>query len=105
MVSGPNIKSYIHLHFLVLIWGFTAIVGLMVSISPISLVFYRTSLAVIGLSVVLLVRRKNFTVNRSDLFKMLTIGLLLSAHWILFFVSARVSTVSVCLAGMATTSL
>ena len=105
MFSGLNIKSYLHLHFLVLIWGFTAIVGLMVTISPIALVFYRTALAAIGLGVLIIWKKKKMQTGSRDLWKMLGVGLLLSLHWILFFASARVSTASVCLAGMATTSL
>jgi hypothetical protein len=49
MLSPANLRSYLHLHFLVLIWGFTAIVGLMVTISPVALVFYRTLFAAIGI--------------------------------------------------------
>lgn len=94
-----------HLHFLVLIWGFTAIVGLMVSVSPIALVFYRTFLAGLGLAVVMLVKKKKFDVTGADLRRMFFVGCILSSHWILFFAAARVSTASVCLAGMATTSL
>jgi drug/metabolite transporter (DMT)-like permease len=37
--------------------------------------------------------------------KIVGVGVLISLHWIFFFWSARVSTASVCLAGMATTSL
>jgi drug/metabolite transporter (DMT)-like permease len=105
MFSGLNLRSYLHLHFLVLIWGFTAIVGLMVAISPISLVFYRTFFAFLGLGLVMFIRKKRFKTASKDLLKMFGVGLLLSSHWILFFASARVSTASVCLAGMATTSL
>lgn len=105
MLSANSVRSYLHLHFLVLIWGFTAIVGLMVSISPVALVLYRTLLAALGLGVVILFRQKSFAANTSDLVKMLAVGFVLSAHWMLFFASARVSTASVCLAGMATTSL
>ena len=106
MVTSATLRSYLHLHFLVLIWGFTAIVGLMVSISPIVLVFYRAFLAAVGLALVILIKRKSFAVfGKADLGKMLLTGVILSSHWILFFASARVSTASVCLAGMATTSL
>jgi len=93
------------LHFLVMIWGFTAIVGLMVSISPVALVLYRTFFAAIGLGVVLLLSKKRFAIAGRDLASILGVGFLLSAHWMLFFASARISTASVCLAGMATTSL
>ncbi|MEO6685234.1 MAG: DMT family transporter [Dyadobacter sp.] len=105
MFTSTTFRSYLHLHFLVLIWGFTAIVGLMVSVSPIALVFYRTFLAGLGLAVVMLVKKKTFDVTGADLRRMFFVGCILSSHWILFFAAARVSTASVCLAGMATTSL
>ncbi|MCE6990884.1 DMT family transporter [Dyadobacter sp. CY323] len=105
MFSSTALRSYLHLHFLVLIWGFTAIVGLMVSISPVALVLYRTFFAAIGVAVIILVKRKSFQTSRTDLIRMFVVGFILSAHWMLFFASARVSTASVCLAGMATTSL
>jgi drug/metabolite transporter (DMT)-like permease len=105
MFTSTSFKSYLHLHFLVLIWGFTAIVGLMVSVSPIALVFYRTFLAALGLAVVMLIKKKQFDVTGSDLRNMFLVGCILASHWILFFLAARVSTASVCLAGMATTSL
>ncbi|CAG5069811.1 hypothetical protein DYBT9623_02548 [Dyadobacter sp. CECT 9623] len=105
MFSSTTLRSYLHLHFLVLIWGFTAIVGLLVTISPISLVLYRTLFAAIGLGAVIFFKQKSFKTNATDLRRMLAVGFILSAHWMLFFASARVSTASVCLAGMATTSL
>ncbi|GLU53299.1 DMT family transporter [Dyadobacter frigoris] len=105
MFTSTTFRSYLHLHFLVMIWGFTAIVGLMVSVSPIALVFYRTFLAALGLAVVMLVKKKKFDVTGADLRRMFFVGCILSSHWILFFAAARVSTASVCLAGMATTSL
>lgn len=105
MFSPTALRSYLHLHFLVLIWGFTAIVGLMVTISPVSLVFYRTLFAAIGLGAIIFIKKKQFKAEKRDILRMLAVGFILSAHWMLFFASARVSTASVCLAGMATTSL
>ncbi|WP_353721818.1 DMT family transporter [Dyadobacter sp. 676] len=105
MLSSSSVRAYLHLHFLVMIWGFTAIVGLMVTISPVALVLYRTLFAAIGLGIVILSFKKSFAVTGRDLVKMLAVGFVLSAHWMLFFASARISTASVCLAGMATTSL
>ncbi|KQS33345.1 DMT family transporter [Dyadobacter sp. Leaf189] len=105
MFTSATLRSYLHLHFLVLIWGFTAIVGLLVTISPIALVFYRTLFACLGLGIIILFKQKRFRTNPADLLRMFGVGFILSAHWMLFFASARVSTASVCLAGMATTSL
>jgi drug/metabolite transporter (DMT)-like permease len=50
-------------------------------------------------------KRKNMLVPPAELIKIAGVGVLISLHWIFFFWSAKVSTASVCLAGMATTSL
>ena len=105
LLPSPSLRSYVQLHFLVLIWGFTAILGLLVEVSPVALVFYRTGLAAVGLVGVLYLQKKSFSVPSADVLRMFAVGVVLAAHWILFFASARVSTASVCLAGMSTTSL
>ena len=98
-------KDYLHLHFLVLIWGFTAILGRLVSIPAVELVFFRTLLAFPLLAVLCVLRRKSLRLDRHVAFQMLLTGVVIALHWILFFAAARVATVSVCLAGMATGSL
>ncbi len=104
MQSSP-IKDYLLLHFIVLIWGFTAILGLLISLPSLELVFYRTGIATIGVVLVMILRKKSMIVTPPELLKIAGVGVLISLHWIFFFWSARVSTASVCLAGMATTSL
>lgn len=98
-------KDYIQLHFLVLIWGFTAILGVLITIPAVEIVFYRTLFAFIALGILLYIRKRNFKLGALETFKILSTGILIAAHWILFFAAARVSTVSVTLAGMATCSL
>jgi len=98
-------KDYLMLHVIVLIWGFTAILGKLISIPAVEIVFYRTLLASIGLGVLLIIRKRDFLIGKREIAKLIGTGFLIAAHWILFFAAARVSTVSVCLAGMATCSL
>jgi drug/metabolite transporter (DMT)-like permease len=100
----PTFKDYLHLHFLVLIWGFTAILGLLITIPAVEVVFYRTLIASGGLALLLYFQKLPFVLDKGGAIKMLLTGVLIAGHWILFFGSARVSTASVCLAGMATTS-
>ena len=104
-MSSHSFKDYLVLHFIVMIWGFTAILGLLISLPSLELVFYRTLIATFGVLVVMLVRKKSISVPLPELLKIAGVGVLISLHWIFFFWSARVSTASVCLAGMATTSL
>lgn len=99
-------KDYAFLHFIVLIWGFTAILGAVISLPAVEVVFFRTGLAAIGLAGILIFRRKGFRLpTRRDFWVVFGTGTLIAIHWILFFFSARISTISICLAGLATCSL
>lgn len=97
--------DFLKLHFIVFLWGFTAILGLLISIPSVELVFWRTLVAAAGLGVLLVLRKRDFRLGLVEILKIMGTGILISLHWILFFASARVSTASVCLAGMATCSL
>lgn len=101
---SDHTKDYIHLHFLVFLWGFTAILGLLISIPPVEIVFYRVTLAFIALGIIIWIKGRKVILSPGITIKILLTGIVIAAHWILFFASARVSTASVCLAGMATTS-
>ena len=102
-MSGTT--DFLKLHFIVFLWGFTAILGLLISIPSVELVFWRTLEAAAGLGVLLILRKRDFRLGFAEIVKIMGTGILISLHWILFFASARVSTASVCLAGMATCSL
>ena len=102
---NATLKDYLMLHFIVLIWGFTAILGLLISLPAIELVFYRTLIASLGVVGLFIWKKKRFLLPVREMVKVTGVGFVIAVHWILFFWSARVSTASVCLAGMATTSL
>lgn len=97
--------DYFKLHFLVFLWGFTAILGKLVTIPAVEMVFYRTLLAAIGMGAVIVVLRGSFKVSNSDLIKLFLTGFLVAAHWLTFFVSGRISNPSTSLVGFATCSL
>lgn len=105
MTENAYVKDYLMLHFIVAIWSITAILGILISIASIELVFYRTLIASAMLGLIFLWKKTSIRVSKSELIKIIGTGFLISIHWILFFWAARVSTASVCLAGMATTSL
>jgi len=97
--------DYFKLHFIVFLWGFSAILGKLVSIPAVELVFYRAILAAIGMGLVIVVSKGTFKVSRDELVRLLLIGSIVCLHWLMFFGSARVSNVSVSLVGFATNSL
>ncbi|MEO1253540.1 MAG: DMT family transporter [Bacteroidota bacterium] len=99
-------KDYLTLHFIVLIWGFTAILGLLINIPSVEVVFFRTAISAVGLYILLVLWKRPLKINsQKHVIIILLTGSLIAAHWILFFLSARISNASVCLAGMATCSL
>jgi drug/metabolite transporter (DMT)-like permease len=98
----PFVGIYLELHFIVVLLGFTAILGKMISISSVEVVLYRTLLASLGIFFVLFFMKKKIKISKSDTYKMLATGLIVAFHWFLFFYSARVSNVSISLVGLAT---
>ena len=99
------IKSYIHLHILVFIYGFTGILGKLISLSAESLVFYRLALTVPALWVVMKTMNISLAVTKELLWKYLLIGSVLGVHWICFFGAIKASNVSVALSCLATASV
>ena len=67
--------------------------------------FWRTLLAAAGLAVLLAARRAPWRVSAGQAARLRGVGALVAAHWIAFFLAARLSSVSVCLAGLATLAL
>ena len=109
----PSFRDYLQLHFLVLIWGFTAILGLLLEpLGAPALVALRTGLAAIGLVIVLKIRPDKPHAGNvpdpqlaKDRWALLATGGIIALHWFAFFWAARLANASVCLAGMATSSL
>ena len=100
-----NLKHYIHLHFLVLIWGFTAILGALITIDAIPLVWYRMLIAVIIVFIYLLIKKKPIKISYKLLIKLFIGGVIIAVHWITFFSAIKVANVSVALVSMSTGAL
>lgn len=98
-------RSYFKLHFIVILWGFTAIIGLLITLNFNELVFYRTLLATITLAIIIALRKEGFKLGRKEIVKLILTGVTIAIHWLLFFGAARYSNASVSLIGLSTTTL
>ena len=87
-------KNQLHLHFIVFIWGFTAILGALISIDAIPLVWFRVLLASLVLFIFLKIRKIPFNENGSDMLKLFFGGVLVALHWVTFFHAIKISTIS-----------
>ncbi|MDA7716384.1 DMT family transporter [Flavobacteriaceae bacterium] len=92
-----KLKSLIHFHLIVFIFGFTAILGSLISIESLALVWYRMLIAFIFLIIIAVIFKINIKVSNKLLIKLLFCGVLISLHWITFFKAIKVSNVSITL--------
>ena len=101
-MQESKLKNYLLLHLIVFIWGFTAILGALISLDAIPLVWFRMSLAVIFIVLYFIFKKKSFKVDKKGLVKFLVTGVIIALHWIFFFKAIKVSNVSVALVTMST---
>lgn len=97
-MQGNNLRSYLKLHLIVFIWGFTAILGALISIQADALVWFRMLIAAVFLFLFILFKKESFRIPVRALFKLLFVGFMIAAHWILFFEAIHISNVSITLA-------
>ena len=97
-----NIKHYLHLHFLVFIAGFTAILGEVISLSSIALVWHRMLIAFVLTFLFLIYRKYNLRVTLRDFIKFSLAGIIIALHWITFFEAIEQSNISITLAMFST---
>ena len=93
------------LHLMVVILGLTGVFGKLISLSAIHLVWYRMGIAFISIAIFLAFKKQLFAVSKKDFIGLLGVGALVTFHWLCFFESIKVSTVSVAVVCLATSSL
>lgn len=98
-------RAYAELHFSVILWGFTGILGRLITLDSTLLVWYRMLITVISLLFVRNTIKAVRTLSRQSMMQLLGIGGLVALHWVTFFGSIHLSNVSVAVGCLATTSL
>lgn len=97
-----RILNLLHLHFIVFIWGFTAILGKLITIDSMPLVWIRMGLATLFISGYIFIMKFSLKVSKKTFLWLLGGGIVVALHWVTFFWAIKVSTVSVALAMMST---
>lgn len=98
-------RNVLILHFTVLIWGFTGVLGELITISALPLVWYRVAIAALALLIYFKIVGKSIRVSKSDVLKFFGVGLIVGLHWVTFFHAIKVSTVSVALVTLSSATL
>ena len=97
-MPNARLKDYLHLHFLVFIAGFTAILGKKITIGASEIVWYRMAIAAVLMFIYIKIIRLNIKVSRKTILQFSAAGVIIALHWITFFESIKQSNVSIALA-------
>lgn len=98
-------KHHLLLHFIVLIWGFSPILGRFISTSTMQLVWFRIAFTLILITGYVLTVKKKVRTSLPDLLKLAGIGVIIAVHWLCFYGAIKVSNVSVTMAAFSTGTL
>tara|TARA_B100001996_G_C18628987_1_gene580974 strand:- start:270 stop:1166 length:897 start_codon:yes stop_codon:yes gene_type:complete len=102
-MQKDKLRSLITLHFLVVIWGFTSILGALISLDSYSIVWYRMVLAVVIIFIYFIFfSKESLIVNKLSLLYFFSGGLLITIHWILFFHAIKISSISITVSMLST---
>jgi drug/metabolite transporter (DMT)-like permease len=96
-MQNDKLRPYLNLHLIVFVWGFTAVLGALITITADALVWYRMLFASVFLSMFIVFKKKSFRIPLKSFVKLIFVGLLIALHWVFFFKAIHVSNVSITL--------
>ena len=88
-------NPYFLIHLCVLLWGFTAILGKLITLSAIPLVFWRVLIVTLCLLFWRPVWRQLARMTRRDLGVMVLNGAVITVHWLFFYGAIKAANASV----------
>jgi len=88
-------KAQWQIHFCVLLWGFTAILGKLITLPALSLVWWRMLLVSLALLAVPRVWRGLAALTRPLFASYAGVGILVALHWLTFYGAIKLSNASV----------
>ena len=99
---SDNLKHHLHLHLIVFIWGFTAVLGALISLDAMPLVWFRMLFAVGFIAVYIYFKKIPLKISFKTKVQFLFAGLIIALHWFAFFRAIKISNISISLACLST---
>ncbi|HUA79774.1 MAG TPA: DMT family transporter [Dyella sp.] len=91
----PVTKARLQIHFCVLLWGFTAILGKLITLPALALVWWRMLMVAGALLLMPKVWRGLRAMPRKVLISYAGIGTLVAVHWLTFYAAIKLANASV----------
>jgi drug/metabolite transporter (DMT)-like permease len=101
---SPTKRAYLELHFAVLLFGFTAILGNLIQLNALMLVWWRVGITSLSLLFLLNRSKTERKLSRRDIGWIMGIGIIVTIHWLTFYGAIKVANASIALVSFATTS-
>jgi len=98
-------NALLKLHAAVFLWGFTGVLGRLITLNEALLVWYRLLITVISLIVVMTWRSELQKVSSKQLWQLFGIGGLIAVHWVFFYGSIKYANVSIALTCLSSAGL
>lgn len=98
-------RAWLQIHFCVVLWGFTAILGKLISLPALAIVWWRMLLVTVALLFVATFWRGLRKLSPRLIVIYAGIGLIVALHWLTFYESIKQSNASVAATCMALTSV
>ncbi|MDA9066684.1 DMT family transporter [Flavobacteriales bacterium] len=95
-------QAFLLLHICVFAWGFTAILGELITYDSVSLVWWRLLVVNLSLLVYLVIARKKLILNKSIFWKIAGVGAIVGIHWLCFFGGIKVANISITMISFST---
>lgn len=99
LATGP---AHALMHLTVFVWGFTAILGRLISISALPLVFYRLLVVVSVMPLIIRWRGLSLWVDAAHRRKFALVGLLVAIHWLCFYGCIKYAGIAVAVLTLST---
>jgi drug/metabolite transporter (DMT)-like permease len=97
----PHRRALIELHICVVLWGFTAILGKLITLPALQLVWWRMLLVCVALAFLPRVWRALKTIPAREAAIFAGIGCVVALHWLAFYASVKLANASVAATTMA----
>jgi drug/metabolite transporter (DMT)-like permease len=98
-------KSFLYLHISVFLFGFTAILGDLISVNFISIVWWRAFISVILFLVIIQLPKFFIYFKLKNVLQHLFIGFLLGVHWLGFYGAIKIANPTIALIALSSSSL
>lgn len=98
-------NAYFKLHAAVFLFGFTAILGKLITLQEGLLVWYRMMFTAISLGLILYFGKKFKKISKREILRISIVGFIVAVHWVTFYAAIKYSNVSITLSCFASTAL